>query len=216
MARIDADGGCAQGERAEVLCGVVDHHRGYSALDQSDPGKRLIVVCPHALVEAEVLVVERVVEFVGEQELEQRPARPDGVADHVEPFALGVVGRSGEVGRAGGEDVELLAGLLEAEQAGGGLIVGELAIGARAARRLTGRKLREAVAADHLGHRDPLELEAPDALHAPGDGRHQLVGQAPDLTGCDLVPGVVAEECGSRRVGRLGLLLGRAHRRASE
>ena len=54
---------------------VLDHHRGRRALDQGHIRQHLVVADAFGLGKAEDLILERMVELVREQELEQRRGR---------------------------------------------------------------------------------------------------------------------------------------------
>ena len=96
-ARVDRLGRREQLERVEVANREIRHHRGRRALGQCLRGERPVVVEPTAVAEPEALVLERVVELVGEHELDQGAIGGDRVGDHEQALGPRVVGRGREV-----------------------------------------------------------------------------------------------------------------------
>jgi hypothetical protein len=136
-------------------------------------GERSVVVEPTSIAEPEALVLERVVELVGEHELDQGAIGGDRVGDHEQPLGPGVVGRGREIaGRLiGGPEV-----LARFEQAGDppDRVVCRQPELTLLALELARAEPVQVSAADHLRLREAAELQLADALDAVGDPRHRF------------------------------------------
>ena len=158
--------------------GVLRHEGGGGALDERRLGERAVVVRHAGEGQAELLVLQRVIEFVGEDELGERRACRHRVTEEKELLLLRVV-----VGRGVGRDLrgdlrEAVFGLEQAQ---------ELQLGFACRKRLGDLRLRdlllgklsEALDVRDLRFRHLVELQAADLGDPPGHGRRSARAQAP-------------------------------------